>query len=114
LISKYEKIKKPNEERLEMQAISKILNYSILTIDEPLADKLWEFYFSKFIQFRKGKENQQIIYPKGYYNTFLEANEILCERNKKAISRFNNNNIFDLFLDGYQQTVLSQETYAFL
>jgi hypothetical protein len=97
-----------------MQAISKILNYSILTIDEPLANKLWEFYFSKFIQFRKGKENQQIIYPKGYYDTFLEANEILCERNKKAISRFNNNNIFDLFLDGYQQTVLSQETYAFL
>lgn len=114
LIEKYEKVKNKDEERLELQAISKILNYSILTIDEPLAEKLWEFYFSKFILFRKDKENQQIVYPKGYYDTFLEANEILCERNKKAISRFNNNNIFDLFLDGYQQTVLSQETYAFL
>lgn len=114
LVNKNEKVKKADKERLELQAISKMLNYSILTIDEPLAEKLWEFYFSEFIQFRKGKENQQIIYPKGYYDTFLEANEILCERNKKAISRFNNNNIFDLFLDGYQQTVLSQETYSFL
>ena len=114
LVNRHKKVKKVDEEKLELQAISKILNYSILTIDEPLAEKLWEFYFSEFMLFRKGKENKQIIYPKGYYDTFLEANEILCERNKKAISRFNNNNIFDLFLDGYQQTVLSQETYAFL
>ena len=72
LVNKHEKVKKADKERLELQAISKMLNYSILTIDEPLAEKLWEFYFSEFIQFRKGKENQQIIYPKGYYDTFLD------------------------------------------
>ena len=114
LIGKYDETRNGNRKKLYLQAISKILNYSIETIDEPLADKLWEFYFSQIIKLRKNKENSPIIYPREYYETFLEANEILCEKNKKAISRFNNNTIFDLFFDGYQQTALSQETYSFL
>ena len=113
LIKQYEK-RNENVNDLYLQAISKILKYSIQTIDESLADKLWEFYFSKIIKLRKNKENQEIIYPKEFYITFLEVNEFLCEQNKRAISRFNNNNIFDLFLDEYQQTIISQETYSFL
>ncbi len=112
-IQDYEK-RNENIQDLYLQAISKILKYSIQTIDESLADKLWEFYFSKIIKLRENKENQEIIYPREFYITFLEVNEFLCEQNKRAISRFNNNSIFDLFLDGYQQTVLSQETYSFL
>lgn len=99
---------------LRLQAISKILNYSILTIDEPLAEKLWKFYFTKVSELRKGKENKEVIYPTELYYTFLEVNEILCEQNKRAISRFNNNTIFDIFLDNYQQTIISQETFIFL
>lgn len=114
LIKQYDKKEKGNAGRLHLQAISKILNYSILMIDEPLAEKLWEFYFSKIIGFRKNKEGQEIVYPIEYYYTFLEVNEILCEQNKRAISRFNNNNIFDLFFDGYQQTAISRDTYSFL
>jgi hypothetical protein len=113
LIKQYEK-RNENVNNLYIQAISKILKYSIQTIDESLADKLWEFYFSKIIKLRKNKENQEIIYPKEFYITFLEVNEFMCEQNKRAISRFNNNSIFDLFLDGYQQTIISQETYSFL
>jgi hypothetical protein len=114
LIKQYDNNKKETIKILNLQAISKILNYSIQTVDEPLAEKLWEFYFSKIFEFRKFKENQEVVYSKEYYYTFLEANELLCEQNKRAISRFNNNNIFDLFLDGNQQTIISQDTYSFL
>jgi len=114
LIKAYDNAKKENDKALYLQAISKILNYSIQITDEPLADKLWEFYFSKIIKLRENKKNAEIVYPKEYYDTFLEANEVLCERNKRAISRFNNNTIFDIFLDSYQQTVISRDTYCFI
>lgn len=94
--------------------ISKILNYSIQTVDEPLAKKVWEFYFNEFFKFREGKEGEEIVYPKELYDTFIEANEILCKNNKKAISIFNDNTIFDLFLDSYQKTIISQKTYSYL
>jgi hypothetical protein len=75
---------------------------------------LSEFYNEAFITFRKGKEEQIVKYPQEYYDTFFEANELLCERKKKTISYFNNDMVFDLFLDQFQKTVISQETYSFL
>lgn len=96
------------------QAISKILNYSLLTIDEPLAKKVWKFYFTEFSKIIEGKEGEEIVYPEEIYDTFIEANEILCKDNKKAISLFNDNTIFDLFLYNHKETVISKETYIFL
>ena len=108
-----------NEKNVELNinnfiAISKILIYSIRETDETLAERLWKFYFSKINELRKDKRDQEIIYPKEYYDAFLETNEILCEQNKRAISRFNNNTINDLFFDGRQQTIISKDTYSFL
>lgn len=94
--------------------ISKILNYSIQTVDEPLTNEIWKFYFNEFSKIREGKEGEEIVYPKELYDTFIEANEILCKNNKKAISIFNDNTIFDLFFDSYQKTIISQKTYSYL
>lgn len=110
-IKKHRKIKK---NITYYPAISKILNYSIQTVDEPLAKKVWSFYFQEFQDIRKGKQGEEIIYPDELYNTFIEANEILCANNKKAISIFNDNIIFDLFFDNYQKTIISKDTYTFL
>lgn len=108
------KHRKRKKNKTYYPAISKILNYSIQTIDEALANKVWKFYFDEFYYIRDGKNGEEIVYPKELYDTFIEANEILCKNNKKAVSIFNDNTIFDLFLDSYQKTTISKETYYFI
>jgi len=112
LIKKYNQSQDKKKDYFE--AISKILFYSIDKADEPLARTLLEFYFEAFIVFRKGKETQTIEYPQEFYDTVFEANELLCIRRRKTLSHFNDNTLFELFLDQHQKTIISPKTYNFL
>jgi hypothetical protein len=96
-------------------AISKIYLYAIRIIDVSLRDKIInDFYYSKFGDYKKGKECDSIDYPIEYYNSFFEINELLCSENKKIISRVYINPVFDLFLDGHHDTLISTQTYDFI
>lgn len=113
LIQKYNNSE--NNDKLALfESISKILLYSIQKSDEPLARKLFEFYFETFINFRIGKENTPVVYPQEYYDAVFEANELLCTRQKRTISYFNDSTLFELFLDEYQKTIISTNTYRFM
>ncbi|MDR3704493.1 MAG: hypothetical protein P4L28_01120 [Paludibacteraceae bacterium] len=114
LIRAYNKTHKLSKKKLYFDAISKLLYYSINKADEDLARTLMQFYYDAFISFRKDKEGQIIEYPQEFYNSFFEANELICNRKRKTFSLFNNSALFDLFLDQYQKTVVSAKTYNFL
>lgn len=114
LIQLHNNTKNEKRKTLYFEAISKILFYSINEADEPLARTLLEFYYGAFITFRKGKEGKPIEYPQEYYDAIFEANELLCCREKKTISYFNDSTFFHLFLDEFQKTVISPPTYRFL
>ena len=114
LIKAYNKTKKSSKKTLYFEGISRILFYSINKADESLARTLLEFYYEAFIGFRKGKEGQSIEYPQEYYDSVFEANELLCNRKRKTVSYFNDSTLFGLFLDEYQKTVISPNTYSFL
>lgn len=114
LIQVHNNTKNEKRKTLYFEAISKILFYSINKADEPLARTLLEFYYRAFSSFRKGKEGKPIEYPQEYYDAIFEANELLCCREKKTISYFNDSTLFHLFLDKRQKTVISTKTYNFL
>jgi len=90
------------------------LFYSIQKADEPLARQLLEFYFDVFIKYRAGKEKEIIEYPQEYYDSVFEANELLCIRNRRTVSYFNDSTLFELFLDSFQRTEISPKTYNFI
>lgn len=102
------------DKKIYFEAISSILFYSIQKADEPLARQLLEFYFDVFIKYRDGKEKELIEYPQEYYDSVFEANELLCMRNRRTVSYFNDSTLFELFLDSLQQTVISPKTYNFI
>lgn len=95
-------------------SISNILFYSIQKNDEDLSRELLEFYFDAFITYRKNKERQIIEYPQEYYDSIFAANELLCQREKRTISHFNDGTLFELLLDEYQHTIISPKTYKFI
>ncbi|MEK6493129.1 hypothetical protein [Myroides odoratimimus] len=113
LIKKYND-SEDKEKLVLFESISKILLYSIQKSDESLARKLFTFYFETFINFRVGKENTPVVYPQEYYDAIFEANELLCTRQKRTISYFNDSTFFSLFLDEYQETIISANTYRFM
>ncbi|MDF9826220.1 hypothetical protein M2447_000296 [Ereboglobus sp. PH5-10] len=114
LFKRLEKTYNKTNKIFYFDVISKILFYSIAKADESLARSLFEFYFNAFSKFRENKKGQLIVYPQEYYNAIFEANELLCNRKRKTVSHFNNGIFFDLFLDEYQGTMISPETYQCL
>ena len=112
LIKQYNKSKK--EKAFYFESISKILFYSINKADEPLSRRLLQFYFDSFVKYRVGKENQIVEYPAEFYNGIFEANELLCKRERKTVSSFNDSTLYELFIDEYQHTVISEKTFSFL
>jgi len=111
--------KKHNKENNERKTnlfstISDLLFYSIQQQNELLARELVMFLTEAFIIFRKDKEGEVIKYPNEYYDSIFEANELVCLRRKKTISNFNGSILLNLFIDGYQKTILSEETYSAL
>lgn len=109
----YKKAKNDTDKSAFFHAISSILLYSIKKEGEPLARNLQEFYWSEFIDFRKDKQGEDIVYPDYYYDVLFDANECLCQRERKNISLYNGS-FFDFFVDEYQQTFISENTYTFL
>lgn len=112
LIKKHDNASK--NKKIYFEAISSILFYSIQKADEPLARQLLEFYFEVFIKYRIGKEKAVIEYPQEYYDSVFEANELLCMRNRRTVSYFNDSTLFELFLDSFQHTSISPKTYNFI
>lgn len=113
LTEKYNKEK--NEKKTNLfSTISDLLYYSIQQQNELLARELVMFLTEAFIVFRKDKEGEVIKYPNEYYDSIFEANELVCLRRKKTISNFNGSILLNLFIDGYQKTILSEETYSAL
>jgi len=112
LIKKHDKNIK--NKKTYFEAIASILFYSIQKADETLARQLLEFYFDTFIKHRIGKANELVDYPPEYYNSVFEANELLCLRKRRTISYFNDSTLFELFLDSFQHTIISQRTYDFI
>lgn len=111
LIKQYSSASQHSE--LYFEAISKILFYSIKKEGEPLARQLQEFYWEEITSFRKGKENTIIDYPDYVYNVLFDANERLCQRERKSISLYNSS-FYDLFIDEYQHTIISEKTFKFI
>ncbi|WP_319480978.1 hypothetical protein [uncultured Draconibacterium sp.] len=114
LIEKLEESKNENEKSTYFISISDLLYFSIQNPNEKIARRLLEFFSHIFISERKNKENKVIIYPPEYYDTIFEANEQLCLRKKKTISYYNDSTLVNLFIDSYQKTILSEETYKAL
>ena len=114
LIKKYNRTKNKNNKARYFEAISKLLFYSIERADELLSRQLATFYYSAFVGFRKGKEGQIVEYPQEYNDAIFGANELLCKRDRRTISCFNEGALFDLYLDSFQHTIISHNTYNFL
>lgn len=112
LIEQYHSAQAKNK-KIYFEAISKILFYSIKKEGEPLARQLQDFYCEEFISYRKNKENKIIEYPDYFYNVMFDANECLCQRERKSISWYNGS-FYDFFIDEFQHTVISDKTFSFI
>lgn len=110
LIKLYNKTRDEKLKNEYFEAISKILFYSINKADELLARDLASFLAKIFAQIKGQNTSNVIVYPKEFYNTIFEANELLCKRDKRTISLFNEGALFDLFLD----VKISSDTYRFI
>lgn len=106
--------KKLDFDSRDFQAISKLMNFSINNADETLARELFCFFIGAFVGYRKGKEGKEIVYPEEFYNSIFEANELLCARRRKTVSYYNEGTFYELFIDSYGDTKLSQKTIRFL
>ena len=113
LEKRYRTTKKEQERQTLFYAISSILFYSIKKEDESLARKLQEFYAHEFIDYRSNKSNTAIEYPDYFYDVMFDANECLCQRERKSISLYNSS-FYDYFIDEFQQTSISEKTYTFI
>ncbi len=101
------------DKKIYFEAISKILFYSIKKEGEPLARQLQDFYEKEFFSYKVGKENKIIEYPDFFYDVVFDANECLCQRERKSISWYNDS-FYDFFFDEFQYTVFSDKTYSFI
>ena len=113
LIKQYHKTNATEEKELYFESISKILFYSIQKEGEPLARQLQDFYCNEFISYRKDKENCIVEYPTYFYNVMFDANECLCRRERKSISWYNGS-FYDFFIDEFQHTIISDNTFIFI
>lgn len=101
------------DKKIYFEAISKILFYSIKKEGEHLARQLQDFYCEEFISCRKDKENKIIEYPDYFYDVMFDANECLCQRERKSISWYNSS-FYDFFIDEFQHTIISEKTFSFV
>lgn len=101
------------DKKIYFEAISKILFYSIKKEGEPLARQLQLFYCKEFISCREDKENKIIEYPDFFYDVVFDANECLCQRERKSISWYHDS-FYDFFIDEFQHTVISDKTFSFI
>ena len=113
LEKQYRTAKNEQDEQTFFYAISSILFYSIKKESEPLARELQEFYAREFINYRSNKSNTSIEYPDCFYDVMFDANECLCQRERKSISWYNSS-FYDYFIDEFQQTSISEKTYTFI
>ena len=107
---RYKKKKKTSD----FLALSKIMNYSINNADEDLARKTLTFFTETFVNFRKGKNGEEIVYPEEFYSSIFEANELMCARQKKTFSYYNDGSFYGLFIDSFQGTKISERTMLFM
>lgn len=91
--------------------ISDLLYYSIEQGNEELARELISFVTKVFIEFRKDKMGNEIIYPDEYYTTIFQANELVCIKPKRTVSYLNGSIFLNLYIDSYQKTIISDKTY---
>lgn len=115
LIEQYHSVQ-GKDKKIYFEAISKILFYSIKKEGEPLARQLQDFYCEEFISCRKDKkdkENKIIEYPDYFYDVMFDANECLCQRERKSISWYNSS-FYDFFIDEFQHTIISEKTFSFV
>lgn len=113
LRNQYRTTRKEQEKQALFYAISSILYYSIKKEGEPLARELQEFHAHEFINYRSNKSNIAIEYPDCFYDVMFDANECLCQRERKSISWYNGS-FYDYFIDECQQTTISEKTYSFI
>lgn len=113
LEKRYRTAKNEQDRQTFFYAISSILLYSIKKESESLSRDLQEFYWHEFIDYRSNKSNTVIEYPDYFYDVMFDANECLCQRERKSISWYNGS-FYDYFIDEYQQTAISEKTYTFI
>lgn len=113
LEKQYRTAKNEQDKQTFFYAISSILFYSIKKEGEPLARELQEFYAREFINYRSNKSNTSIEYPDYFYDVMFDANECLCQRERKSISWYNGS-FYDYFIDELQRTSISEKTYTFI
>lgn len=105
---------KHSNKRIYFDAVCKVLNYSISKADESLARQTYSAINDLVINIRKGKEEQEIVYPDEFYDNVFEANELLLKRERKTISYINDAAFMSIFIDEYHQTRISDKTYHYL
>lgn len=118
MIKQYHKANSVQKE-LYFYAISKILFYSIKKEDEQLARELQSFFYKEAFSYRKNKKNEEVVYPNYFYEVLFDANECLCQRERRSISLYNNSfyHFFideDYFISKSQHAIISDDTYKFL
>ena len=108
--------RKPNNEfdKSDFIAISKLMNFSIENADEELAREVYSFFCEAFIKFRIGKKGEEIDYPEEFYNAIFEASELLCRRQYKTLSYYNDGSLYEFFIDSFQETKISPKTIRFI
>lgn len=111
LIYKHSETNSEKERTTYFISISDLLYFSIQNPNEKIARRLVEFFNHIFIMERKDIENKIVKYPSEYYDTIFEANEQICLKKKKTISEYNGSTFVNLFIDSYQKTIISEETY---
>jgi hypothetical protein len=112
LIENYHK-STDTEKRIEFfKSVSDLLFYSIENENEEMARTLVDFFsesaVKQSIKFKKQNNN----YTDEFYDAIFAANEKLCLRERKTTSYFNGNILVNLFIDGYQETTISEKTFS--
>ena len=110
----YEKYNNNKQKRIYFDGISKVLNFSISTADEPLARQTYDILVDVFMISRENKEGQVVEYPDELYDNIYEANELLLKRERRTLSYLNDSSLFSLFIDEVQRTEISHKTFRFL
>lgn len=91
-------------------ALSDLLNYSLKN-NPKLTRQLFDFFQETFTYYRQKNNESAQHYPPEFYETFFDANELMFSQPKKSLSYFNDDEIFDWFFEGYQDSYLSTESY---
>lgn len=115
LVSRLQKQRNTHlNERIYFDGVSKVLNYSISKADEELARQTYSAIIDVLIKTRTDKSGQEVIYPDEFYDAVFEANERLLKRERKTLSYLNEGSMLYIFIDEFQQTIISDKTYQYM